>query len=156
MNCSSLTSITLPQNLTTISYNMFFNSGLESIIIPNGVTKIEQFAFYGCSTLTSIVIPDKVTLIDEFAFCECSSLTSIVIPASVSYVGFGVFEDCSCLESVYCLAVNPPVFDDVNYRSFNNNASGRKIYVPRESVEAYKSADGWCDYADDIEGYDFE
>ena len=135
---------------------MFFNSGLESIIIPNGVTKIEQFAFYGCSTLTSIVIPDKVTLIDEYAFSDCSSLTSIVIPACVSYIGLGVFNNCSCLEKVYCLAVNPPMFDDNFNHSFGNNAPGRKIYVPRESVEAYKSADGWCDYADDIEGYDFE
>ena len=39
---------------------------------------------------------------------------------------------------------------------FSNNASGRKIYVPTESVEAYKSADGWSKYADDIVGYDFE
>ncbi len=42
------------------------------------------------------------------------------------------------------------------WSAFHGNASGRKIYVPMESVEAYKSADSWADYADSIVGYDFE
>jgi hypothetical protein len=63
------------------------------------------------------------------------------------------FCSCSSLESVYCKAITPPV---AGRGVFSINPSGRKIYVPMESVDAYKSADGWKDYAGYIIGYDFE
>ena len=53
-------------------------SGLTSIIIPDGVTSIGYEAFYGCSSLTSITIPDSVTSIDSYAFRDCSNLTSVI------------------------------------------------------------------------------
>jgi hypothetical protein len=53
---------------------------------------------------------------------------------------------------VYCKPTTPPSGDEY---MFNDNASGRKIYVPRGSVNAYKNAEYWSDYADDIVGYDF-
>ena len=49
----------------------------------------------------------------------------------------------------------PSILIENNWRVFENNASDRKIYVPQESVEAYKNADGWSNYADAIVGYDF-
>ena len=55
--------------------------------------------------------------------------------------------------NVYCNATNPPACDS---GMFNYNALGRKIYVPTASVEAYKAAKGWSEYADDIVGYDFK
>ena len=55
-------------------------------IIPQGVTKIEYEAFYGCENLTSIVIPDSVTTIGSWAFWDCKNLTSIVIPDSVTEI----------------------------------------------------------------------
>ena len=64
---------------------------------------------------------------------------------------------CSSLTSVYCKAITPPVAVLYGgWEAFDNNASGRTIYVPMESVEAYKSASGWSDYADAIIGYNFE
>ena len=59
---------------------------------------------------------------------------------------------CSSLTGVYCKAITPPVG---GYYMFDYNASGRKIYVPMESVEAYKSAEYWSEYASDIIGYNF-
>ena len=56
------------------------------------------------------------------------------------------------------MPVVPPSIARANndyWMVFNNNAAGRMIYVPRQSVDAYKSADGWKDYADYIVGYDF-
>ena len=65
----------------------------------------------------------------------------------------GAFEDCVNLHSIYCPANTPP---QGSQYMFQHNASDRKIYVPTQSVEAYKSAEYWSDYADDIVGYDFE
>ena len=66
-------------------------SGLTSITIPDSVTSIGQSAFSGCSGLTSIIIPDSVTSIGSYAFRDCSGLTSITIPDSVTSIGSGAF-----------------------------------------------------------------
>ena len=152
--CYSLTSVTIPDSVTTIGGYAFYNcSSLTSITIPDSVTTIEDYAFGSCRSLTSVTIPDSVTSIGTRAFAYCSSLTSVTIPDSVTSIGDEAFSYCSSLTSVYCKAVTPPAG---GYYMFDDNASGRKIYVPMESVEAYKSADGWIDHADAIEGYDFE
>ena len=119
----------------------------------NNILSIGQCAFYSCKSLTSVTIGNSVTLIEYNAFRYCRSLTSITIPDSVTSIGSGAFFGCSSLTSVYCKATTPPYGGS---SMFANNASGRNIYVPRNSVSAYKSAEGWSDYADYIEGYDFE
>lgn len=133
-----------------------FGSGRTEYIIPDSVTKIGGRAFYGCSSLTSITIPDNVTSIGMCAFCECSRLVSIIIPDKVTEIGYCAFSNCTSLTSVYCKPIFPPYYDSfAGGRAFDYNASGRKIYVPTESVEAYKSANYWSGYAADIVGYDF-
>ena len=140
-------------DLTEIGYEAFaWCSSLTSVTIPDSVTTIGVEAFQYCSSLTSVTIPNSVTTIGERAFYGCSSLTSVTIPDSATTIGEGAFYECSCLTSVYCKATTPPVGD---YSMFEFNAEGRKIYVPMESVEAYKSAEWWSEYADAIEGYNF-
>src|SRR5574344_2196910 len=74
-NCSSLTSVTIPNSVTSIGYAAFYGcSGLTSITIPNSVTSIGSHALYGCSGLTSVTIPNSVTSIGDFAFDGCSGL----------------------------------------------------------------------------------
>ena len=122
----------------------------EGVIYFDGrITTIGYGAFENCSSLTSVAIPDSVTTIGRSAFSDCRSLTSITIPDSVTTIGHGAFRDCSSLTSVYCKATTPTAG---NSYMFYGNAYGRKIYVPMESVEAYKTTQWWSDYADDIVG----
>ena len=72
-------------------------SSLTSVTIPNSVTSIGNSAFYECFSLTSVTIPNSVTSIGEWAFYYCSSLTSITIPNSVTSIGFSAFEKCYSL-----------------------------------------------------------
>ncbi len=97
--CSGLTSITIPDSVTSIG-SFSGCSGLTSITIPDGVTSIGYRAFSGCSGLTSISIPASVTSIGGYAFYDCSNLTSITIPASVTSIGVYAFDGCSNLSSV--------------------------------------------------------
>ena len=83
-----------------------------------------------------------------------SSLTSVTIGDSVTTIGYSAFYKCWSLTSVYCKAVTPPALSGSNV-FYNNASSGRAIYVPMESVEAYKSASGWSNYASFIVGYEF-
>ena len=73
---------------------------IKEFVIPDGVTKISDEAFFGCTELESVVIPDSVTSIGEDAFAWCDSLTSIVIPDSVTTIGDGAFSYCDSLTSV--------------------------------------------------------
>lgn len=120
--CESLTGIDIPDNVTVIDYYAFAWSGLESIVIPDGVTDIESFCFYdckslasvtlgsgvetiwnnafeNCESLTDIEIPNTVTAMYDNAFTR-SGLTSIVIPNSLAEIPDGAFDCCRSLTSV--------------------------------------------------------
>ena len=100
-DCSSLTSVTIPNSVTSIGYRAFHEcSSLTSVTIPNSVTSIGEDAFHGCSSLTSVSIPNSVTSIGNSAFYGCSSLTSVSIPNSVTSIENSVFGNCSSLTSV--------------------------------------------------------
>ena len=150
---AGLTSYTIPDSVTSIGIQAFRDcSSLISISIPDSVTSIGNYAFRGCSSLTSVTISNSVTSIENGAFENCSSLTSVTIPDSVTRIEDLAFGYCSSLKNVYCKPTTPPRAESWMFR---NNASGRKIYVPTASVEAYKSTPNWSYYAYDIVGYDF-
>ena len=110
-DCSSLTSIEIPNSVTSIASSAFEGcSSLTSIEIPNSVTSIGDRAFLDCSSLTSIEIPNSVTSIGDRAFTLCSSLTSIEIPNSVTSIGDFAFSSCSSLTEIK-VAPDNPVYD---------------------------------------------
>jgi hypothetical protein len=94
-NCSSLTSVTIPNSVTEIGESAFdYCYRLTSVIIPNNVTSIGDYAFYACGNLTSVNIGESVTSIGDYAFYECNRLTSVTIPEGVTSIGEGPFIGC--------------------------------------------------------------
>ena len=123
-------------------------SSITSVTIGNGVTSIGYYAFRSCSSLTTITIPSSVTRIGGYAFNKCSSLTAITIPNSVTSIGNYAFYGCSSLTSITCEAATPPTCGD---DAFDNVPKTIPVYVPAASVAAYKAADGWKDFGDNIQ-----
>jgi len=121
---SSVTSITIPNSVTSIGNWTFYNCpSLTRVTIPNSVTSIGDYAFYGLTSLTSLTIPNSVTIIGRFAFQRCISLTSVTIPNSVTSIGFYAFYECDSLVTVYL----PALFADT-YTSLALAASQVTIY----------------------------
>ncbi len=131
----------------------FFHSSIQSVVIEDGVTNIGNFAFYDCSALTSVTIPNSVTHIGMLAFLACSSLTSVSIPCNVTGVGAYAFTGCTGLTSITCEAVNPPSCGEKCFGKIDKYGEVDKsipVYVPLESVDAYKTAYQWKDFGDNI------
>ncbi|MCD7729186.1 MAG: leucine-rich repeat protein, partial [Clostridia bacterium] len=77
-DCTSVTSIEIPDSITEIGQKAFYNcTSLESIVLPEGITTIDWYVFYNCTSLESIAIPDSVTSIGNYVFCYCWALTEI-------------------------------------------------------------------------------
>ena len=100
-NCTGLTSITIPDNVTIIGEDAFaFCTSLTSIAIPNSVTSIGEGAFLACEGLTSVTLPDSITNIGTDVFRQCTSLSNITIPDSVTSIGDSAFALCTSLSSI--------------------------------------------------------
>ena len=101
---SSLTTINLPDSLTSISWNAFINcTSLTTINLPSGLTSIGSGAFQSCTSLTTINLPSGLTSIGMMTFAYCYSLTTINLPNSLTYIdtgGYGTFTNCASLEYV--------------------------------------------------------
>ncbi len=146
-DCISLTSVTIPNSVTSIGNSAFEGcSSLTSVTIPNSVTSIGHRTFYNCSGLTSVTIGNSVTSIGGYAFYECRSLTSVTIPNSVTSIGDKAFYQCSSLTSV---TIGNSV-TSIGKNAFSNCYDLTSIYVPCGTLDAYKNAEGWSDYASRI------
>ena len=101
INGEEVTEVSIPNTITSIGdYTFYGCSSLTSVTIPNSVKSIGENAFGFCYNLTSINIPDSVTSIGDYTFYGCSSLTSVTIPDSVTSIGDYTFYGCSSLTSV--------------------------------------------------------
>ena len=97
---TNLTSVTIPDSVTSIGASAFSLTSLTNVTIGNGVTSIGELAFYYCTSLTSVTIGNSVTSIGFQAFIDCTHLTSVTIPNSVTSIGNGAFYNCASLTSV--------------------------------------------------------
>ena len=98
--CSSLKEITLPDTVNSIGYSAFEESGIVSMVLPSGITRIEKNVFANCMSLMSIEFNEGVTLIDENAFFGCTAIESIILPATLKGIGANAFKNCTSLKTV--------------------------------------------------------
>ena len=156
--CSGLTSVTINSNsiISNTSSESFlkniFGSQVKSYIIGDGVTSIGDYAFALCNDLTSVTIGNSVTSIGDFAFDRCSGLTSVTIPNSVTSIGDYAFRNCSGLTEIVSLASIPPICNAGVFENVDKSLCTLK--VPKGSKDAYSQADGWKDFANNIEEVD--
>ena len=103
-----------------------YKGNIKSVEIDKGVTRIGNFAFYGCRALTSVTISDGVTSIGSSAFSGCRSLTSITIPDSVTSIGYSAFAKCRSLTSITI----PNRVTGIGYSAFYGCSGLTSITIP--------------------------
>lgn len=146
-DCTSLVSAPIPSSIKTIPWYCFVNCGFAEYTIPNGVTTIDKSAFERCYNMTAATISDSVKTIGEQAFYYCTGLTSVTIGSGVTSISRNAFTFCRSLTSITLNATTPPTLGNDVFVSTNNCP----IYVPAASVNAYKTAENWSNYASRIQ-----
>lgn len=176
----SLTNVSIPDGVEEIGVSAFSSCKMSSITIPESVTTLGRCVFYWCENLSAFygkfastdnrclvvdgylnsfaraglseyTIPDNVSIIGESSF-RGVEITSITIPQSVSQIEQSAFQYCPKLTTIYCKPTTPPSISP--YESFDTELDGRTFYVPSASVEAYKTAENWSTFANQIVGYE--
>lgn len=167
---TNLESIIFPPNLEDIGERSFVGNGKMQVIggIPNSVQKIRGYAFYDSllggvvdlpnlieigqytfrgTAITKIVNLGKLTNLLGGCFEKCTMLKKAVLPDTLSLVSWGTFYNDNSLRVLIFNSIIPPTMQELN--NIPNNEF-LKIYVPDDSVEAYKTATNWSNYADRI------
>ena len=140
--CSDLADIIIPDGVTFIGDYAFMGCSLSSVVIPDGVTSIRDGAFASCRSLSNIVIHDGVTSIGDGAFNECDSLRSVVIPNSVTNIGDNVFQFCSSLNDI----VIPDGVTSIGNGAFWGCSSLTDIVIPNSVTSIGDYAFGECNF----------
>ena len=133
-NCNNLSSISLPNTITSIGSSAFEGcTNLSSISLPTTITSIGSSAFEGCTNLSSISLPTTITSIGSNAFKDCVSLCSIAIPDNVSVIENCTFYGCTHLSSISL----PNTMTSIGSSAFEGCTSLSQIDLPNsiKSIE---------------------
>ena len=141
LGCALLTPVSFPEGLTTIGNSAFSGcSSLTSVSLPEGVTSIGELAFAGCSSLSSVTLPESLITIGRLAFSGCSSLTSVVLPEGITTIEYGLFSGCPSLTSI----VIPESVTSVGDYAFHNCASLTSVTLPEGVTVVGKQSFAGC------------
>ncbi len=125
--CTKVSAMVIPDSVTSIGKRIFeYSTGLESVTIGNGITTIPHGTFYACHKLTTIIWGDNIKTIGTSAFYNCKSLTSIAIPEGVTTIENSTFYNCKALTSV----VIPDSVTTIGGRAFSNCSALTSVVIP--------------------------
>ena len=147
-NASSLTSLTIGNNVTYIGDNFFRScSSLTSLSLPPKLTAIGNNAFNGCTSISSITIPN-IQIIGDRSFVNCSSLKELTIPDMISRIGARAFDGCSGLTSITVNSIIPPIIPNRTSSGQDpfRNTNCCPIYVPCNYLDDYRNDNNWSGY----------
>ncbi len=138
-NLQNISTFTFGEEVETIPASLCEDlSGLTSVAIPNNVTSIGEYAFFGCTGLTSVSISTGVTSIGDKAFCNCRLLTSVTIPQNISHIGTNVFSGCS---SIIAIEWNAENFESDFWDGWYENHISPFSYISSQ-IESFTFGDG--------------
>ena len=126
-------------------YSPFYgNTSLETVRITDRETEISENEFYGCTNLKRMSMGDSIDTIGKYAFSGCSALESFSFGTGLKSIGDEAFSDCTGMKKLVSKTATPPVcgpqaLDDINKWECT-------LYVPQESLDAYKSAAQWKEF----------
>ena len=148
-DCTSLTSVTLPNSIRSIGKYTFGKcTSLTTITLPNSITCVGDGVFSKCTSLNSITLPNSITTIGSDAFLQCTSLTSITLPNNLTSIGNWAFYDCRNLASITILAIDPPKLE---VYTFHNVPVNTPVYISSISYNNYRNAFGWKNFTNFVE-----
>lgn len=156
MNCNGLTSVNITDlaawcnisfssdwsNPLYYAHHLYLNGQeITDLVIPEGVTSISSYAFWGCDGLTTVIIPNSVHYIGRGAFRQCNNLTTITIGSGIMYILPFAFYEYPGMKDIYCYSTRVP---DAHYNFYNFESV--TLHVPASSLEAYKTTSPWDDF----------
>ena len=145
--CANIVSISIPSSVTTIGNSAFeYCTKLKAVSGNDNISRIGNYAFNHCSVLASFDVMPTIENIGTAAFQSCRSLNNLELGTSISSIQDAAFYGCSSLTSII---VNSSTVPTGGYQMFGSTSCS--IYVPSESIEDYKKAVYWRNYADRIQ-----
>ncbi len=142
LNNSEVINLNIPNNVTSVGQYAFYGcSSLQSVVFPDNVTSIGISSFSHCTGLNALDIPSTITSIGDYAFKNCTGLASLTLPSNMSSISHGVFYNCTGLTEIHVGATVPPVI--ASSTTFNNVPTAIPVYVPLGSAPSYQAAQYW-------------
>ena len=149
---SGVTAVILPEGLTTINTYAFSMAGITELTLPSTLTTINSVAFWQCMGLSELVIPDKVEAVPSMCFFACGGLYKLTLGESVKSVGAQAFTGCGALSDLVVKATTPPQLDEQIFGTDGMaKASIVTVTVPAGTLAAYQEAWGSFGFADIVE-----
>jgi hypothetical protein len=149
--CYALSNVTIPSGVSSIgNYAFRYCQALSDVTIPSGVSSIGNSAFNYCQALSDVTIPSGVSSIGNSAFQNCQAMSNVTISSGVSSIGNSAFRYCYGVKNFYIYKSVPPTLGGA--ACFDNIAADAVIHVPAASVNAYKKATNWAEYASKMVG----
>ena len=144
--CKSLKTISLPKDLLELGNSALSNTSLESIILPDRLSKIGDYTFAGCKKIKNIIVPNSVQTVGKYAFNGCSDLSSAMFPNTITEIAYGMFKNCSSLTSFLV----PNRVETIESSAFYGCSNLREVSIPKSVTTISTDAFSGCSRLKDV------